>query len=642
MRPKLTLILLILNVALFGVIYLLEKRAASAEVFSQRYGLVFGPEASDLDTLAIQGPGLNEAWTLNKTGEGWVLTEPVQWPANPFAVNRLLNEIQFLEKETSFSLREVEETGQTLADYGLADPRLTLVIGRRGEEQRLHLGSPTEIGRRLYALSPEANQILVVSRDLLESLTIGIEELLSRNAFSLPAFEVQALSVQPTGAASPRLRLVRENGGWRFEAPVRAPADGKLVESRLANLTRLPVLDFVETPNSVQGLETPNVRITLDGSGQRQTLLLGNTTTMPDGEEAYFARRESSHYRFLVPAASLRFLDTASQEMRDRNFVSVAPGTADRIEISDGTRRLVLQQLENGDWQVLPEADGEDWIAEPAEETVMETLLLLIEELRAVEFVSDAPTTADLASWGLSTPSRIIRLTAGGRTYELHFGDRNFQDHLVYVKEKDEPFVYGVRPEILGYLRLDGLFFRDHLLEDLAETATIESFSITSVNSGETLAYYPPEENLPATTQRAYRSVADFIRQPRVRSYLEDDFAPEYRSGSMVLPWMYRLTAVLRLPGGQDNQTREVRYVFTDRLGGSTQLGGSPTHDVIFELPQSLIDSLYVLTEDLAMAEPRASVYEEEGELEQQEPPMGLPSLPSPAPESTTEGTDAP
>ena len=102
------------------------------------------------------------------------LIEPMQWSANYFAINRILNQLQFLEEEASFSVDEIEKTGQSLADYGLENPLLKIVIAKGDETVSISIGTLTEIGNNVYFLGPDAQEIFVVNRQVIDLSLIHI------------------------------------------------------------------------------------------------------------------------------------------------------------------------------------------------------------------------------------------------------------------------------------------------------------------------------------------------------------------------------------------------------------------------------------------------------------------------------------
>jgi hypothetical protein len=215
MRTKVTLILILLNVALLAVIiYARRQWQAEQEVarFSKR---VLGSEAIGMNSLEITSSGQDRVIRLERASDNapWELKAPINWPANDFAVRRIIHELEFLDAETSFAVEGLADNGQSLADYGLKPSRLSLAFTRpapaRGAPDlstRLEIGDTTKVGNRLYVLSPDGKKIHVVGRSLAESLIVGMEDLRTDTLFTIPVFEVRSLGLQ-NAAPAPRVRL---------------------------------------------------------------------------------------------------------------------------------------------------------------------------------------------------------------------------------------------------------------------------------------------------------------------------------------------------------------------------------------------------------------------------------------------------
>ena len=86
MRTKVTLVLVFLNVALFFFIFKFEHRWGPGGGEPQTGGKVFGPEAADIRTLAITNLA-GGSFSLTRQREMWLLTQPLEWPANPRAAS---------------------------------------------------------------------------------------------------------------------------------------------------------------------------------------------------------------------------------------------------------------------------------------------------------------------------------------------------------------------------------------------------------------------------------------------------------------------------------------------------------------------------------------------------------------------------
>ena len=121
MRFRLTLFLLILNAALFFGIWSLER--SDSEGGDK-------PHASiAFSVLQIEGKNIEKPRILKLENNRWRIVSPIDWPANLFAVNRIKNQLEFLDKEASFSLDEVKKHGHSLSEYGLDDPAYVFKYG---------------------------------------------------------------------------------------------------------------------------------------------------------------------------------------------------------------------------------------------------------------------------------------------------------------------------------------------------------------------------------------------------------------------------------------------------------------------------------------------------------------------------------
>eukprot|EP01034_Spumella_vulgaris_P015987 gene15987-20424_t len=132
MRTKVTLVLLFLNVALFFFIFKFERNWRTERASLEARHRVLGAEAADIRTLVVKNPA-GTVYALKRTGETWQLTAPLDWPANPAAVSLIVNDLQFLKDETSFAVADLKANGQSLADYGLEKPKLTVTFTAGGQ-----------------------------------------------------------------------------------------------------------------------------------------------------------------------------------------------------------------------------------------------------------------------------------------------------------------------------------------------------------------------------------------------------------------------------------------------------------------------------------------------------------------------------
>jgi hypothetical protein len=623
MRFKFTILLLGLNIVAFALIGYLSREDDPFDKSSSSLSAQIGREIIEADRIELRGSGLDQPRVLIRTGADWQISEPMQWKANYFAINRILNQLQFIEQEASFSVEEILGTGQTLADYGLEEPMIELIISEGQDSVQLSIGTLTDIGNNVYLLGPDRKRIFVVGREVIDGLLVDLSDLRNREIFNIPVFEVTELSLQIKSTAESnngdlKVRLANATGKWRFEAPLSAEADPALVSNTINTLASLKVSRFVEPESNdptLTGLENPFMRITLHGNKRRQTLLIGNRAPSigTSGMSQFFAKLEGNPISFTVDTRPFENLLQAQESLRERSFMPFEKANLDAIYIAENGREIRLQKIETGDWQVLESSGSGEIKPRRADPEVMESLIQDLQQMRAKAFVVDAPTTVDLERLGFNAPRRTIRLqfnSAEPLIIELaHPEDEN---EKLYARIVAKESVYEVeRRTTLQLFPLNTLHYRNRLLETLPKAAMIKELTLTNLITDATLFSYQPEsqegwlnfiDQLKAEQADALSTLLGNLRKFVVKSYLSDKFTEGYQlDPDKTLPWTYRLSADVLLPGGETEQMQKLEYVFTERLSGTMQVGGSPLHNTIFELNIDLIEALYVLTEEMVL-----------------------------------------
>lgn len=629
MRTKVTLVLVFLNVALFFFIFKFERGWRTEQASLEARRRVLGPETADLRSIRIDGPGLTPV-NLVRSGDNWALTEPLEWPANPHAVSRIVNELQFLEHETSFSVADLERNNQSLADYGLDAPKLSVTFtaggtpggdATTGAPVTLRIGDETKVGNRLYVLSPDGRRVHVVSLSLVRSLSLSLDELRADTVFSIPVFEARSLSLQ--NAANLRVRIRRDGNRWQFEAPIIARASKLNVELAINGLNALRVRSFVERgaadSNPASG---PALRITLEGNNRRETLLLGDeigstaipasatdaagpVATKPDVEFHAMLEGKSTLFTVSLPGALIDALRNAQEVLRETRILDFDPAAVTAITLAAPNRpELTLQRLETGAptlnaWQLVRREPGQGLQTQPADSDTVRQLLEKLSLLSAMKFVSDAPSDADLENWGFNRPEREITLAlgngTGGAAAKLQIGDTIGATGQAYARLSNARFVYLVDAAILRAAPVVSLDYRDKLVRALPAAARISAVRITDLSDDSTLLDQALPADQPVENQALARLLPE-LRNLQAGRFVQEGFPEQILTGGEERPWRYRLNATVVLPGGGGEQTEEFTLFFSPRTGGATQLAGSPQLGVVFAVTQPLLDALWAIT----------------------------------------------
>ena len=453
-------------------------------------------------------------------------------------------------------------------------------------------------------------------------MLVDLNDLRSREIFDIPVFEVDALGLQirsgnTADGSSLKVRLARNNGAWIFEAPLAAKANPALVDNTVNTLTAAKVQRFLETEQTdpiVQGLETPFMQVTIYGNKRRQTLIVGNLDPDSQGAPQYFAKLEDNPAIFTVLARPFDALREAQEALRERNFMNFDSSMLSTINISENGRKIRLQKLETGenDWQVLESKGGNDIQPYRADPAIMDNLIKDLSSLRAKGFTADAPSMSDIESYGFNNPRRIVTLSfseGDPLTLMLAYPENN-RDAL-YAKTNLADFIFKVeRSATLRMIPLNTPYYRNRILDILPAAARISALQLTNLQTGEAIFDYAlGQENIPwndlieeldADHAEHIPVLLGAIRKFEVKSYLLDSYAEAYPvDAEKSLPWRFQLSATIQLPGDETDRIETREYVFTDRLSGTVQVAGSKQYNTIFEIPQSLLDALYELTEDM-------------------------------------------
>jgi hypothetical protein len=597
MRFKLTILLIALNAALAGFIFYLDKSQSTRSLQDASSRLILNSDfVQGLDRLQIISKGTGQPWELSKSDTGWTVTSPINWKANPFAVEQLLFQLRRLAWESRFPVSELADSGQTLASYNLADPPIQLVLSTENVSLTLALGSPTEIGNRLYLMSPDSDFVHVVPRGLLDSLNRDLEAFLDRRIFNQSAEETRAIQIQDRAASNVRVRLERQEQRWRFVSPIETAADPERVRALLQEWQGLEVAQFepdLEIPLAMDG---SSIRLTLEGLGDRETLILTRPANEPDAGQFYLARKEAFPAVFRVNPELVAELRSVQENLRERRILANTGADWTSLKLEFGTLGLTLQQLENGAWQILyTDPDGQLRSLPASSETIAD-LQNTLQTLEAERFITDAPSEADRVRFGLTEPQRRLTIRAGNRRdLELLVGGLypGEERTLLYATTNRSDSVFLIRPYILSVLSMDPFTYRERTIRSIPASASIPELVLIHRASGLPVDLETGESNAADPDLSPRAALRSIVRSTRVDRFLNKPFAdPLLLDDEREITWAYLLEARVQFPSSPEDTTETVRLYLSERLGGTTQYIGDPVSGLVGTLPPALIEHL--------------------------------------------------
>ncbi|MDF9827279.1 hypothetical protein M2103_001989 [Ereboglobus sp. PH5-5] len=632
MRTKITIVLLLLNAALFYYIFYVRQH----DIGDRETTTILGSEASNIQAITIEDPDQpGSAIHLVRQGDNWTISSPVEWPANPFAVRPIIADLQRLYSITSFTVQDLVKSGQTLDEYGLEKPKRILTFtpaslpGLPVNPVTLKIGAPTQAGNRLYILSPDGQRVHIVMRSLAESLNVRLDTLRADTLFTIDVFEARSLNIEP--AAGSRVRFRRDNERWALEAPIQARASKTGTEITINDLRGLRVDRFLDTADTAaparDSLALPALRVTVEGNNRSETLLIGDRlekapSAASGGEDTepaaeYYAQLDGRKAYFIVriPDILVKTLRDAQQDLRDRHILDFNRANVTSITIAAAQQtEVVLQRLEatgnpeSAPWQIIRRTDHGPQIT-PADHDAVVRLLDSLAGLRVLQdgtegkgFVNDAPSDAEKENYGFTMrPAREITLNfaaAPALTLQVGSGASTVAETAgnTYARVTNQNYIYRVSPDILDELPANPLAYRDRVIRELPAGAQITALKLTDLARRVVVmdAAFPLE---PGTVGReAIESLSAQLRTLRAKRFTSDDFANTIYVAGEERSWAYQLEMTITLSGGAAARTDTDSLFVAARSGGTTQYIGSPQYRVIFEAEQSLIDALHTIT----------------------------------------------
>lgn len=529
MRTKVTLVLLFLNVALFFFIFWLKPWVPPPA----EKGPILGPEINSLQSIEISGPTRGTPVRLERRGESWVMTQPVEWPANENAVNRIFTELQQLRPQAFWAVKTLPKNNLSLADYGLDNPPLTLTLypsnsGSAGAAPKplvLRVGNPAKSGNTIYLLSTDGEQVYVVRRSFAESLLVKAEDLRSPYIFTIQTFEARSLNVQTGPPYNSKVRIARVNSRWVLENPVNTRANKAETDVTINQLNGLRLQNFVD-PRSTEALrltpEEMTLRIALEGNNRSETLILGGKAPAPakpaDGSDepntpagdTYYARMEekaktegkSPVFTVTFPTDLLKKLTSAQDVLRDRHILDVDPANITTLTISAPNQPdLTLQRLDataansvTSTWQIVRRTGSPGATNIPADRAVVDNLLRQLADLSAKEFTSDGPGEAELENFGFNRPIRKVAIAVANPgtpapgavlpSTTLLIGSGGMSaGRNVYAKLESPNYVYQVSEDIVAQLPVEPLAYRQRLLRELPAGAKVTALKLVDLSN---------------------------------------------------------------------------------------------------------------------------------------------------------------
>jgi hypothetical protein len=325
----------------------------------------------------------------------WQMKEPLDVAADPTMLETLVRNLKDLRKSPDSGTI----TGAAEA-YGLAPPAASIRLwgkdaaatGHSDQQDQRPLAA-MEIGKTMrdlcYVRPAGTEGIEVVDKKLLGALDRPAAQWRETNLVPIPTFQVARLSIHRDNL---NLKAERGRGGrWRLTSPVTVPANGAKIESALAALSSIRVVDGTKgfaadnvSDFTPYGLDKPVATIELTTSAAPAEPLVLQVGKAPANQpERIYVRRGDQDEVALVDARFLTEIPRDSTTFRSQLVADIDPAAATEIQIQALGATFSLSRKATV-WELKSP------LAERADSYLVQSFLNQLDGLQTSEFLDPA------------------------------------------------------------------------------------------------------------------------------------------------------------------------------------------------------------------------------------------------------------
>jgi hypothetical protein len=406
-RPRNTLLLLLVLLALGGYLYWVELPDQEREAEAKKFVTL---KKDDVTGLLLEYP--DHTIQLEKRDGQWHMTKPVDADADDVVVNNMLTAIA--EADVS---RSLDDVGDKLASYGLEPPEAKITVTLKdGPFPMLKVGKTTQIGSAAYLQKGDDPKVYIGTMAFQSGMKKQVKDLRDKSVITYEDQDVQKVELTKDGVTLTAERVDAEK--WRVKSTAAAdgyPADSAEMRALLASIRGLRIDEFVSDDAGADltpfGLAAPQlaVKVWIGKDAAQKTLLLGAFKDDDANKKSVYAKRAELPGVVLLPDYALKNVDKSLSTLRDKTVLAFARDAATKVAVTrkDGAGFTLVKR--DGAWHVEEQGEG----AERGP-----TVTRFIDDVAAfkgTEIVAEA-ATVDLAPYGLTTPDLTVVVTGEGDT----------------------------------------------------------------------------------------------------------------------------------------------------------------------------------------------------------------------------------
>ncbi len=340
-----------------------------------------------------------------KSPDGWHIVRPLKSRANKAEIDRILVELESLQRIEAITASERKKRDLSLDDYQLGkSPRARLVFADERGITTLLVGRESPLDGRVYVRFGESTDVIATGTNILSALPTSVDTL--RDTLVVRGNPARIVRVEIERAGGGYVEMIRRMGRWVMLQPAKnARLNAKKVEGLLDTLCGIRARAFLSEREAVRcGLTEATAALKIgfweEGGGSGRTLLLGQQDAV--GTNSVFARLADGDLVCVVDPGIESAFSVAPSDLRERQVFCISAPEIAGIRLRDGEDKVEFRGREDGEWRIT---EPRKW---KADSTTMSGLLSAIISLQAVDFAEGSET--NLVQLGLAEVRRSIEI----------------------------------------------------------------------------------------------------------------------------------------------------------------------------------------------------------------------------------------
>ena len=399
---------------------LLEKVSKDLNELRNKWAFEFDKDA--VERITVQS-GDKEAIVCSKEDQLWRMSQPIKDSADSDRIHGLINELKNLEiAKTDF----VSDDENDIPKYGLDNPRLTVSIGHKGEEQSLLLGH--NLDDKVYAKLKDESSIFLVHDVVVRDYDLEPNDLRDRQLLrfeSIGTYGIEKIEIK-----YPDATLVMEKTkqyDWMIKSPTEILADRDTVRDFVEKIKDLQIQEFVDDSGEnfdKYGLEKSPVEVSVFrkiGEGETVKFMVGGAD---EHGGLCYVRRAGRDSAYSVPTEN--FYDVATRgfiAFRDRVTLEFPKENAQKLVVDrDGKTFVCEKRVDNVERWFLSSPVNVEADTDSVNQVVWNLSFLRVDKLITL-------SPEDLDQYGLDNPGIKVSVTY----YDT--GSAESEDEVVAAKE---------------------------------------------------------------------------------------------------------------------------------------------------------------------------------------------------------------